>query len=238
MFNPGSGYDLRHKRGKRLIIATLFLPVFFIVGFLSYVLGGFYSHRQAFNLAVEGKETELAEQELSALDYYYGLAKTWRMAWLADKYFYRGTYVDKAVYKYLIGDYGGIINDPTLKDHRDNHLVSQLIGASKFRQAKALYGLAKTEAEKSKIIDTVIEEISEDFKLAVEHGPGPDVYFDHSFNYDLTTNRSAVKQALEGPPLPRLRLKYGLGDGPNDQNPDNRLDPTKPGGGSNSKKKG
>ena len=233
-----NNHDLRRKKKKRLIIVTVILPIILVIGFLSYTIGGFYVHRQSFNLAIEAKENDLAEKELAALDYYYGLARTWRGAWLADKYLYHGTYVDKAVYKYIIGDYNAVLEDEALKDHRDNHLVSQLVGVSKFRQAEALYGAAKTDVEKEKILDMVTEEISEDFRLAVEHGPGPDTYFDHSFNYDLTTDKTAVKQAFEGPSLPRLRLKYGVGDQPGDKPFNNVIDPTKPGGGSGSKKKG
>lgn len=239
MIKRKNGVNVRRQRRKVFIAATLVLPIVVIIGLLSYALGGFYIHRQAFNLAAESKEIEVIERELAALDYYYGLAKKWQIGWLADRYFYHGTYVDQAIHKYLIGNYDGIIDDDVLKDHRDNHLVSQLIGVSKFRRAEALYKNAKTDDEKEKIIDMVIEEVSEDFRMAVEHGPGPEVYFDHSFNYDLATNRQAVKMALEGPPLPRLKLQYGFGNKPGDGQQDpKRLDPTQPGGGSSSQKKG
>jgi len=52
-----NNHDLRRKKKKRLIIVTVILPIILVIGFLSYTIGGFYVHRQSFNLAIEAKET-------------------------------------------------------------------------------------------------------------------------------------------------------------------------------------
>src|SRR3989338_9237674 len=230
--------DVRSRRRKRFVVMTLLLPLVLIVAYASFTLGGFYNHRQLFNLAAEAKDTELIEQEMEALGYYYSLSGRLGLRWAADRFWYKENYIDRAVRNYLIGDFDAVINDKDLQDNRNNHLASQLVASAKFRRAQALYGSAKTETEKEKIIKMVNEEISEDFKVAVEKGPGPDVYFNHSFNFDLSIDPEDTKKALEGPGPPRLTLGYKPNSGtPKDGEP-GRIDPTKPGGGSDSKKKG
>jgi hypothetical protein len=231
-----SGKDLRRRRKRLFFIATLFLPLFVFIGLFSSLVGNFYYHRNLFNLAAEAKDNVLVEQELAALDYYYGLATKWKMRWFADRYLYQEAYIDKAIYDYLIGDYASVISSEELMNHRDNHLIYQLIASSRFRQAEALYKAAETDEEKEKIIELINLEISEDFRMAVEIGPGPNEYFDHTFNYDLAVDPELAKQALEAPGLPRLKLEYKPGlDDESGEEDENMLDPTQPGGGKRSK---
>lgn len=233
--------DLYRKRRKRLILTTLLLPLILAVALSSYTLGGFYRHRSLFNLAADSKDQSLAEKELAALEYYYGLSVKWRMRWLADRFFYKETYLDKGIYFYLIGDFERVINDKNLQEHQDNHLVSQLIGSAKFRKAEALYKEAKTKTGKEKIIKMITDDCS-DFRRAVENGPGPGQYFAHSLNFDICSDPDAVRMVLENPGPPRLKLGYkpdnqsGSGQPKGDRG--DRIDPLKPGGVSGMKKKG
>lgn len=233
----------RRSRRRWFIASTMLLPVVLAAVILSNTYGGFLDHLTRFNLAAESKDNDLAEQELTALDYYYGLATKWRMQRLADKFFYKDTYLRKAIYTYLIGDYDKVVNDKNLQDRKDSHWVSQLIGSARFRKAKANYQKAKTSAERNKIIEMVMGEVCEDFRRAVENGPGPSVYFDHSFNFDLCSDANAVKKVLENPGPPRLILHYEPGPDPDIPNGDKsggiqRIDQSKSRVGSGLKKKG
>ena len=225
--------DPRRRRRRQFLLATIFLPVVFVTSLFSYSAGGFFDHLHKFNLAAVNGDQDLAKKEIFALEYYYELASWWKIQWLADWYFYENFYLRKAIITFMTGDFDKVIRDPSLQAHLDNHLVSQLMGAAKFRKAEGLYQIAKTKAEKNKVIKESVEDC-EDFRRAAESGPGPRLYFPHSLNFDICVSPEDTKRVFENQGPPKIQLGYE----PKQGDKDSEIDPTVPGGGSNAKKKG
>ena len=201
-------------------LVSLFLAVAFI-GIGSYFIREYYLlPLDRFNYQVSNDNPEAAREELDNLRYFYDLTAKWKVKWLADRFLFRDAYLRDAQYYFLIGDFQRVINDENLKNS-DDYRAAQLVGSAMFRDFKARYENAKTSREREEIVKLVVSEVSSYFEKALRKGPAfsyPDANFDYRWNYDIASDPSSAKRAMESKqPMPRFKLGLEPGQSPRDK---------------------
>lgn len=228
-----------------VFLVTLGLLIWFLSDF-SYKVS---LHTERLKFHLNNKDAESARKEIENLKYFHGVARKWRLERLADRYLFKDFALYEPAYYSLIGDFDRVIK---LLANNEHYQASHVIGVAKFRKIKDNYGRARTQAERKKIVQSVIDEVSPYFRKAVEDSPEfnyPDPNFDDRFNYDMTSDEKSAQAALAskpggkkivvGPPKQddgKEKTKQPEGKKPDAEKRLN--EETKPGLGGNSKKKG
>ncbi len=204
------------QNSVRLLVTLVLALVFLVVlGAPASTLGNFYAHLDALTENVRSNDFEAAKIELDQVTGYYAASRAWGLEGLADTYLFQDSFLQRAAYSYLTGDYATVVSD--LEGKIDDPRAAYLLGCAKFRIAQRRYreikgGDRKSEAQKGAIIQEVMELINPDFERAIR-GDGAD-RFAYKWNYDLTSDADAVRRALELPKAaepPELEQMKGEG---------------------------
>jgi hypothetical protein len=182
-----------------LLLAVLFLIV---VGVPARTLAGLYTHLDELSANVRSGELEAASGELEQIAGYYETGRGWGFQWLAD-YLFADAFLQRAAYAYLAGNYEAVIE--ALQTRVDDPRASFLLGCARFRLAQDRYRAVgekdpKSAAQKTAIIQEIIEVVNQDFERAVR-ADARDM-FSYKWNYDLTSDADALRRALETPQAP------------------------------------
>ena len=164
----------------------------------SSTLGNFYLHLDELSYHVRNRDAAAARAELEEVTAFYDRSGRWGMRWFADSYLFSDSFLHRASFSYLTGDYENVVVD--LQDKIDDHRASYLLGVAKFRLAQLRYraiedGGAPAIRARAEIVNEVLEEVNPDFERALRGDPGE--RFDYKWNYDLTSEPEAVRRALE-----------------------------------------
>ena len=164
----------------------------------SSTLGNFYLHLDELSYHVRNRDAAAARAELEEVTAFYDRSRRWGMRWFADSYLFSDSFLHRASFSYLTGDYENVVVD--LQDKIDDHRASYLLGVAKFRLAQLRYraiedGGAPAIRARAEIVNEVLEEVNPDFERALRGDPGE--RFDYKWNYDLTSEPEAVRRALE-----------------------------------------
>ena len=181
--------------GVGLVVAVACLIA---VSVPSSTLGNFYLHLDELSYHVRSRDVAAARAELEEVTAFYDRSRRLGMQWFADSYLFSDSFLHRASFSYLTGDYENVVVD--LQDRIDDHRASYLLGVAKFRLAQLRYraiegGGAPTISARAEIVNEVLEEVNPDFERALRGDPGEQ--FDYKWNYDLTSDPEAVRRALE-----------------------------------------
>ena len=117
--------NIEFMRNRRFFVMILLSMLFtLLVGLPSYVLSNYYYHLDGFSSHVRNRDVELAHKELIGFDYFYSIARRWKLSWLTDRYIFKEAPLNNAAYDILIGDNKRAIS--RLKDVKEN-LTGELI---------------------------------------------------------------------------------------------------------------
>jgi hypothetical protein len=185
-------------RTRLLVWLALALIFLVVVAVPATSLARFYAGLDAMHQHVSRGEVAAAKQEIDAAAAFYDRLRAVGLQWLADSYLFRSAVLQRAAHAYLIGDYQTVIED--LSAHGDDGRAAVLLGNAKFRLAQQRYraiggATAKAEAERAAVISDVIEHINPDYERALRADTSQ--RFDLKWNFDLTSDRDAVRRALQ-----------------------------------------
>ena len=190
-------FDQEHRTH---LIAWLGLALFFllVVAVPATALASFYAGLDAMHQHVRRGDVGAAKQEIDDAAAFYDRLRAFGLQRIADSYLFRSAFLQRAAHAYLIGEYQTLIRD--LSDRSDDGRAAVLLGHAKFRLAQQRYraisgATAKAEAERAGIIGEVIEQINPDYERALR--ADVDQRFDLKWNYDLTSDRDAIRRALQ-----------------------------------------
>jgi hypothetical protein len=185
----------------RLLVGFLLAVVFFIVvGVPARTIAGLYTHLDALSTNVRSGELEAASGELDQIAGYYETGRGWGFQWFAD-YLFADAFLQRAAYAYLTEDYQAVID--ALQTRVDDARASFLLGCARYRLAERRYRAlaaddAKSAAQRTAIVQEILEVVSQDFERAVRADQNDT--FSYKWNYDLTTDADALERALAAPP--------------------------------------
>jgi hypothetical protein len=190
-------FDQDH-RTRLLVWLGLALMFLLVVAVPATALARFYAGLDAMHQHVSRGEVAAAKQEIDAAAAFYARLRTVGLQWIADSYLFRSAFLQRAAHAYLIGEYQTVIQD--LSAHSDDGRAAVLLGNAKFRLAQQRYraisgATARAETERAAVISDVIEHINPDYERALRADGSQ--RFDLKWNYDLTSDRDAVRRALQ-----------------------------------------
>jgi hypothetical protein len=190
-------FDQEH-RARLLVWLGLALLFLFVVALPSTALERFYTGLDAIDQHVGRGDVAAAKQEIDAAAAFYDRLRAVGLQRLADSYLFRNAFLQRAAHAYLIGDYQTVVQD--LSAHSDDGRAAVLLGNAKFKLAQQRYraiagATAKAETERAAVISDVIEHINPDYERALRADANQ--RFDLKWNYDLTSDRDAVRRALQ-----------------------------------------
>jgi hypothetical protein len=190
-------FDQEH-RTRLLVWLGLALVVLLMIAVPAAALARFYAGLDALQQHVRHGDVAAAKQEIDAAAGFYDRLRAVGLQWVADSYLFRSAFLQRAAHAYLIGEYQTVVQD--LSAHSDDGGAAVLLGNAKFRLAQQRYraiggATAKAEAERAAVISEVIERINPDYERALRADGNQ--RFDLKWNYDLTSDRDAVRRALQ-----------------------------------------
>jgi hypothetical protein len=188
----------REHRSRLLVWLGLALLFLLVVVLPATALARFYAGLDAIDQHVRRGHVAAAKQEIDAAAAFYNRLRAIGLQRIADSYLFRSAFLQRAAHAYLIGDYQTVVQD--LSAHSDDGRAAVLLGNAKFRLAQQRYRAisgtsAKAEAERAAVISHVIEHINPDYERALRADGSQ--RFDLKWNYDLTSDRDAVRRALQ-----------------------------------------
>jgi hypothetical protein len=192
--------DVDRRRPRRFAVTLLLALIFLVVvGVPARIVGNLYAHLDALSANVRSGQLEAAGAELDHVTAFYEIGRSWGLQWLAD-YLFKDAFLQRAAYAYVAKDYQAVVQD--LQGKVDDPRAAFLLGCAKFRLAEHRYrGIngkdARAAAQKTAIIQEIIEVINPDFERAVRADANDT--FAYKWNYDLTSDRDAIKRALDEP---------------------------------------
>ena len=190
---------LDRESAFKYVIGLVFAVIFFIVvGGPARSLAGFYDQLDALSDSVRRGNFEQAEADLGQVTSFYEESRGWGLQWLADAYLFRDAFLQQASSSYLRGDYETVVRD--LADEVDDPRASFLLASAKFQLARQQYRAVGDDdpegmAIKAAIIQDVLDDVNADYERALRSDETD--RFDYKWNYDLTSDPDAVRQALE-----------------------------------------
>ena len=194
---------LRHafdqeRRTTLLVWLGLALVFLVVVAVPTTALARFYAGLDAMHQHVRRGDVTAAKHEIDAAADFYNRLRAFGLQQIADSYLFRNAFLQRAAHAYLIGDYQTVIQD--LAAHADDGSAAVLLGNAKFRLAQQRYraitgATARAETERAAVISDVIERINPDYERALRADGNQ--RFDLKWNYDLTSDRDAVRRALQ-----------------------------------------
>jgi len=200
------------------LLAWLGLALVFllVVAVPANALASFFAGLDAMHQHVRVGDVGAAKQEIDAAAAFYERLRAFGLQRIADSYLFRSAFLQRAAHAYLIGDYQTVVRD--LSDRGDDGRAAVLLGNAKFRLAQQRYraiagATAKAEAERASIISEVIAQINPDYERALR--ADGEQRFDLKWNYDLTSDRDAIRRALQpetiAPSHPEEMIMKGRG---------------------------
>lgn len=211
----------------RVLLAIVASVVFFYVEL--FLLNGreFYRTQDAFSGAVSRGDQLATRDNLQRLQYFYELnkkLKPLRLDGIANKYFFQEAQHNQSAYDFLTGNYEKIIKD--LKDD-DSYWGLFMRANAKWRIAQGIFenSLNKSKDEKTRTAEQkqaieMATSTKDDYEQAIKKWQPSVPWLPAPWNYDLTTNPSAMARALAPKPI-KVRVRLGEG-GDKGNNPGNR----------------
>lgn len=234
--------SIRMSLGRWIVVGIL-LSICFSASFVLFKYSSYLKALDEFSLAVKNFDRSEVAVKLNVLKKSYVSFSNLGLQYFADNYLFEDMYKYEAAAAFIDEDWEKAIS--LLASHEDDHQALNNRGVAKFRILHEAYhseAAGKDKKIKEEILEKVLEEVRPDFEAAVKTGPGPDIDFNSSYNYDLTSDPEMAKKALESV-RPTVRFILGIkveGDGPKGPNRvrpgDKRIDDPTPGGGSTKKK--
>lgn len=203
------------KVGFGIIVVVLS----FLASFLFSKLADFNDTLDEFSLSVRNFDRDGANKGLEALKKSYVSFSDLKLQYFADRFWFKDMYLYEAAVAIVNEDFEKVIEPNWIRGHEDDYRAHSMIGVAKFRVLHAAYhseAAGKDKKLKDDIHKKVLDEVSPDFKAAVEKGPGPAKDFNSAYNYDLTSDPKSARKALESV-RPGLRFILGIkveGQGP------------------------
>lgn len=221
----------------RLITGAVIVSLSIIASILFSRLAVYNRELGNFSLAVSSSDRQAAEKGLANLKKSYSFFSNLGLQYFADRYLFNEMYKYEAAVSYVNEDWEKTVD--LLAGHEDDFSALYMRGIAKFKILHAAYHSAAAKKDKQirdDILRRVLEEVRSDFEAAVKAGPGPDLNFNSSYNYDLTSDPASAQRALESiKPAPRFILgTKSQGDKPGRERKrplDKRVDDPSPGSG-------
>ena len=211
---------MRRLSFRRLLLATLVLSVLSVVGLVTYQIGNYYEHLDAYSGHIVRHDQSAARDGLKDLQYFYDLNRRLdfvRLSWVGEKYIFGDMSCQRAAFYNLDRNFGQTVEE--LKD-KEGFCASFLLANAMWRQAQAIYANAltlpeKTPAEKAdkekqmQIADDMASTVIKDYYEAALKAGYP--HHPSSWNYDMMGNAQARARGLR----PKPGVIYSrLGEGP------------------------
>ena len=204
--------DQAFKHTISFVLAVLFLVA---VAVPSQSLSRFYLALDQLSDSVRRSDFDQAAIDISEITAFYESSRSWRLQSVADSYLFRDAFLQQASYSYLVGDYEAVMND--LEDRVDDPRASYLLANAKFQLARTRYRSIQADAPNAEamqraVIENVLDDINADYERALRGDV--DDRFEYKWNYDLTSDEDAIREALESPQViqfPELEQLSGEG---------------------------
>lgn len=183
---------------RRLLFGLVLVFISLVLAIILSNLAGFYGRMDKFNLHVINHEGQEAERELKNLRVYHDYFKSWKLGYFADRFLLPDMFLYEAEVATLNEDCEKAIAG--LESHEDDYRALNLLGICKFKLLHAAYNseaARKSEKERDSILRMVLDQVRPDFEKCVKQGPGPELNFNCSYNFDLVSDEDSARKALE-----------------------------------------